>query len=181
MTGASDIEWRSIPEFGARYIVSSDGHVRNIDTGRLLFGEIDCDGYRRVNLSRDGKTYKRRVHRLVCEAFHGPCPPNMECCHGDGVRLNNRASNLRWATRADNVRDAIGHGTHKADIWPAVRASASRDRRGHRAAGAKFTVEQVAEMRARRADGWSERKIAREFGCAPGTAHKIVTGKHYVG
>lgn len=28
-----------------------------------------------------GKTYK--VHRLVCEAFNGPCPDGLVCCHED--------------------------------------------------------------------------------------------------
>lgn len=180
--GASSVEeWRYAIGFEPNYAVSNLGQVLNLHTGRLLSGEVDKDGYRRVNLSRDGKICKRRVHRLVCEAFHGPCPSGMECCHGDGKRLNNRADNLRWATRADNVQDSIRHGTFNSDIWPAVQASARRDRRGHRSPGAKFTAEEVAMMRQRRTEGWSERTIAREFGCSPGTAHKIVTGKRYVG
>lgn len=44
-----------------------------------------------------------KVHRLVCEAFHGPCPPGMEVLHDDEDGLNNRPENLRWGTRKENL------------------------------------------------------------------------------
>lgn len=44
-----------------------------------------------------------KVHRLVCEAFHGPCPPGMETMHRDENGLNNRPENLEWGTRKDNL------------------------------------------------------------------------------
>lgn len=53
------------------------------------------------------------VHRLVLEAFVGPCPEGMEACHDpDRDPANNRLSNLRWDTHRENVNDAIRHGTH---------------------------------------------------------------------
>ena len=52
------------------------------------------------------------LHRLVCEAFHGPPPlDGMVAAHGDGDPANNNADNLRWATYAENNRDAQRHGT----------------------------------------------------------------------
>lgn len=65
-------------------------------------------GYPHVNLQ--GKT--RFVHHLVLEAFVGPMPEGHEGCHRDGDRTNNHLGNLYWGTRAENVRDAIEHGTH---------------------------------------------------------------------
>jgi hypothetical protein len=65
-------------------------------------------GRRYVNLKGKG----RRIHRLVLQAFVGPCPAGQECCHGDGDPSNNVLSNLRWGTRSDNRRDSVGHGTH---------------------------------------------------------------------
>jgi hypothetical protein len=46
-----------------------------------------------------------KVHRLVCEAFHGPCPPGLETLHGDENGLNNRPENLRWGTRKENLNE----------------------------------------------------------------------------
>lgn len=48
---------------------------------------------------------------MVCEAFHGTQPPDLECRHENGVASDNVPSNLRWGTRLDNQRDRIAHGT----------------------------------------------------------------------
>jgi hypothetical protein len=52
-------------------------------------------GHLYVNLVRGGVKKSRAVHRLVLEAFVGPCPPGYQCCHWDGVATNNRVENLR--------------------------------------------------------------------------------------
>ena len=47
----------------------------------------------------------------MLEAFVGPCPKGMVCCHNDGDPTNNRPGNLRWDSYAANFRDAMVHGT----------------------------------------------------------------------
>jgi hypothetical protein len=49
---------------------------------------------------------------MVLEAFVGPCPPGLECCHGNGVGTDNWVENLRWDTHTENVLDSVRHGTH---------------------------------------------------------------------
>lgn len=45
-----------------------------------------------------------KVHRLVCEAFHGPPPfPRAVVIHLDENALNNRPENLRWGTQKENL------------------------------------------------------------------------------
>lgn len=45
-----------------------------------------------------------KVHRLVCEAFHGPAPnPKMVVIHLDEDATNNRPENLRWGTQKENL------------------------------------------------------------------------------
>jgi hypothetical protein len=45
-----------------------------------------------------------KVHRLVCEAFHGPPPfPNAVVIHLDENALNNRPENLKWGTQKENL------------------------------------------------------------------------------
>ena len=59
-------------------------------------------GYVMVNLHKDKKLYRKRVHRLLAETFI-PNPENKRCIdHIDRNRQNNNLSNLRWATHSEN-------------------------------------------------------------------------------
>jgi len=49
-----------------------------------------------------GKNYK--IHRLVCEAFHGSPPSDKPIViHINENALDNRPSNLRWGTQKENL------------------------------------------------------------------------------
>lgn len=108
----------------------------------------DKDGYLRLLLCRNGKYFGKSVHRLVLEAFVGPCPPGMEARHfPDRNPANNRAENLQWSDHATNMQDKVFHGTHA------------------RGARAKVTAEQVKEIRSLFATGqWSYVSLAKKFG-----------------
>lgn len=54
----------------------------------------------------------RGVHRVVCEAVHGPAPtPEHQAAHSCGNRVCCAPSHLRWATRKENETDKVAHGT----------------------------------------------------------------------
>lgn len=45
-----------------------------------------------------------KIHRLVCEAFHGPAPKDKPIVlHLDEDATNNRPENLRWGTQKENL------------------------------------------------------------------------------
>lgn len=45
-----------------------------------------------------------KVHRAVCEAFHGPAPfDGAVVMHLDENSLNNRPENLKWGTQKENL------------------------------------------------------------------------------
>jgi hypothetical protein len=53
-------------------------------------------------IMRDGKNIK--VHRLVCEAFHGSAPfDGAVVMHINECPLDNRPENLRWGTQKENL------------------------------------------------------------------------------
>src|SRR6185295_11864272 len=87
--------WRVIPS-APRYLVSSNGRVKSTFTNRILKARINEQGYRNVSLSISGRIYSRRICRLVCEAFFGPCPLGKCAAHENGVRSDDRVKNLKW-------------------------------------------------------------------------------------
>jgi hypothetical protein len=68
-------------------------------------------GYRYVSLSLGADAaVSKSVHRLVLEAFVGPCPPDKsEAGHNDGVRNNNALSNLAWKDLKEQADDRRKH------------------------------------------------------------------------
>jgi HNH endonuclease len=80
--------------------------------GRILKTPPDDHGYPQVNLSRQGRTDHRKVHKLVAAAFLGPCPAGFEVLHKDGDSMNAALANLRYGTKSENELDKRRHGTH---------------------------------------------------------------------
>lgn len=100
-------EWREVAGTGGNYAVSDFGRVVSTRSGKIL-KPINCgSGYLRVHLPNG----LRSIHGLVLEAFVGPRPDGMQCCHNNGDKSDNRLVNLRWDTPLSNSRDKHRHGT----------------------------------------------------------------------
>lgn len=168
----TQVEYRDVPGRPG-YRVGSDGSVwsrwkikglgwgrgttRVLGTAwRRLKTQRRKSGHHEVNLGRP--IYS--VHRLVLEAFVGPCSDGMECCHNDGNASNNCVTNLRWDTHAENARDRIRHGTSD---------------RGERNPMAKLTTEQVVAIRA--ATGLTNAEIGKRFGITVSAVGGIRAGR----
>lgn len=114
--------WRSIPS-APGFMASDAGRIRS-PLGRVLSQHDHRSGpatiYKRVALCiprtaarQMGVAHqsKHLVHRLVCEAFHGPAPsPAHHAAHWNDVGTDNHPGNLRWATPAENVEDMRRNG-----------------------------------------------------------------------
>lgn len=58
-----------------------------------------------MDVTVDGKSTSKTVHRLVAEAFHGPCPAvGHQVDHVNMKPGDNRAANLEWVSPAENTR-----------------------------------------------------------------------------
>lgn len=170
-------EWRAVVGFEGLYEVSSLGRVRGVDRlvpyecggrvvhrhvqGVVLRPQADHNGYLTVALQKHGKVTRRGIHQIVCRAFSGPAPnPDDEAAHNDGKRTNNRARNLRWATRRENLLDTIRHGTRP---------------RGERHGRAKLSRQSVHEIRT--AAGVFNTDLARRYGVSSSMIGRIRSGK----
>lgn len=165
-------QWMPIPGWEGRYSVSSEGRLRG-EPLKVRRGPGDGEytwpsrpvsqyrtprGYMAATLYRGNKSYSRRVHRLVLEAFVGPCPDGMEARHLDGNPTNNRLENLAWGSHQENEADKRAHGTAPT---------------GERGPGAKLNSRQVAAIRHRFAAGERAVDLAAEFGIHWATLYKI--------
>lgn len=125
-----------------------------VKTYRQKSGHLYCV----LTMQRKSRTLC--VHRLVLEAFVGPCPDGMECCHNNGDPADNRLENLRWDTISSNRADRIKHGT-------AVM--------GENHPAAKLRDVDVREIRRLVREGRRCREIAQAFGVSEGTIQQIAS------
>ena len=163
-----------IPSLNRNYCADIYGYVwsraRDGKTWRRLKGVSQGKGYLTVTPAVDGKYKTRLVHRLVAEAFYGPCPDEYsEVRHLDGNQINNEPENLDWGTKENNWSDRLAHGTglgedhhcHKlmeADI-PLIK-SLHLAGRSQRALARKFGVSQYTIWSALKGDSWADNPIA---------------------
>jgi hypothetical protein len=101
-------KWKVVPGY-SRYEASDSGEIRVIKTKKIKEPTLNPRGYLIVSVVRDNTEHGYRhnpgVHRLVCRAWHGP-PPNdemKEVDHISGNTTDNSISNLRWASRKQNM------------------------------------------------------------------------------
>ena len=159
-------EWKMVCGW-PRYEVSRDGQVRDAKTHRLVKQRslAKRGNYLVVNLYEPGGqrgVYKRhmvaRVHRLVCEAFHGAAPKGRpDVAHNNGNKLDNNAENLRWASAKENAQDSILLG-------------ALRPRRGEQHGRSILTRNDVNSILSSKG---SCREVAVKYGVSPTTISKI--------
>lgn len=99
--------WADIP-YRPNHQISIRGQVRNKNTGRVLNGYVNKDGYTVVALDHTDHTL---VHRLMCEVFYGePEEGKTQVNHIDCDRSNNHILNLEWCTPKENVDWAYRKG-----------------------------------------------------------------------
>lgn len=106
------VYYHPVPNF-PNYFISRFGEVWSRNKGKKLTPKR-CgknSQYRRIQLFKNGKYQNKLIHRLVLEAFIGPCPEGMEACHNNGDSTDNRLENLRWDTHSNNMLDSVDHGT----------------------------------------------------------------------
>lgn len=154
------------------YIIDSEGNVwSNLRGGwkKLKPGLMgDHKKYLGVSLCNKGKRKTIKIHRLVLEAFVGPCPEGYEARHfPDPNPYNNRLENLQWATHKDNEHDKIIHGTK----WRA---------KGELHGNSKLTKENVLEIRKlKKSKKLSNAKIGKRFGVSRAAIGLILTRKRW--
>lgn len=175
------VEYRDIQGFPG-YKVGSDGsvltslkviHIKGGRRGETVTASsgvwrpishwTDRKGYCNVSLRNGGRKHNKLVHRLVLEAFIGPCPSGMECRHfPDRSPSNNSVDNLLWGTQSENSADKMLHGT---------------DLRGERHPSSRLKDEHIREIFFLRAAGWTQKRLAEKLGVSRSMIGRILCRK----
>jgi hypothetical protein len=161
--------WKPCVDYPS-YEVSNCGQVKRViggpgvKIGRILRGHRSKrrgqERYVYHDLSEDGIVYRVSLHDLVAAAFIGPKPSGMTVNHKDLDRFNNSASNLEYATDADNIKHAV----------EAARACGKRIGRPPKATDLGEKVRALFGL-------MSQRQIAKKFGVSPQLVTLIKQGK----
>lgn len=161
--------WKDIPGYEGRYQASSLGQIRSLDR-RVNIGK----GYTRMMRGRILRPAANKynphlyvvlgkgsagspVHQLVARAFHGLPQEGQEVRHLDGNPLNNRADNLAYGTRTENILDVYRVGK----AWR------------------KLTASDVQDIRERLRNGEPGRSIAKLYGVGEACISAIKVGRTY--
>lgn len=154
--------WLPISGMDYAYEVSNHGRVRNSETG-LIMKDANHRGYRHVSLICGGKGKTKFIHRLVLEVFCGPPhSTSHQACHNNGLRDDNRLTNLRWGTAKENAADREIHGTQRFGTTQRC---------------AKLDEDTVIDMRNQYRNGKSTYAMARDMKLSTNTVWSAVVGK----
>ncbi len=169
--------WKDIPGFEGSYQASSFGQVRSLDRivpkntgytrfakGRILQPGATTTGYKYVRLSTLGTAQNFLVHYIVMLTFAGPRPNGYEINHKDGHKANNRLENLEYVTTSENKIHAYAHGLSPI-------GSARSD--------AKLNEQSVREIKQLLAAGFTQARIADQFGVTIMVISNIKHGKSW--
>lgn len=114
-----DEVWKDIPCYEGIYQVSNVGRVRSVpryqidkigrvqvQAGCILRQFTKFNGYKKVILRKENKQRNIEVHRLVASTFLDNLENKPTVDHIDGNPSNNKLSNLRWATMAEQCNNS---------------------------------------------------------------------------
>lgn len=168
--------WLPVPGWDD-YEVSDAGRIRRSRAGgnwpalRLLSPAASDTGHLYVMLSKDNRSKKQFVHRLMLMAFVG-LPPfdGAMALHEDDNPRHNNLGNLYWGTKLNNHNDRMRNRG-----WDR-RATAVR---GSQASWAKLTEQAVREIRKLKESGARTGELAMQFGVSAPTICDVIAGRRW--
>ena len=121
MTNEINEIWLALPGFEGAYEISNMGRVRSLDRfiidngltrkrfrkGRVLKPGRNTNGYLHIFATYKNKQKAIQVHQGVMQTFVGPQEKGIEVMHNNGIKSDNKLSNLSYGTRKDNVKDSF--------------------------------------------------------------------------
>jgi hypothetical protein len=122
--GQQDINgeiWKPIPEYGGLYYASNMGRIKKHD-GNKIMRQNFSRGYLILGLTdyyHNRKTV--RVHRLIALTFKNVDKrKNLEVNHINGIKADNRDTNLEWIKHSENLKKTFILGNKTKKLTPVM-------------------------------------------------------------
>lgn len=178
-------QWKEIEGF-VGYEVSDQGRVRSFrgdgldslrSNPKILKPQLH-NGYRQIPLYRDvtldsTKTFK--VARLVATYFKPNHENKPTVNHINGIKTDDRAVNLEWATYSENTKHAYKHGLNY--VSEKQKEATSIANRGSKHGNSKLKENDVIKILSLRNNGLTYKEIANKFNISYDTVGNIVRGE----
>lgn len=170
--------WKDIPNYEGLYQASNMGNIRSLDKivpkwnkpykrkikGRVLKKHKANGGYNVVALhkNKNQKTYK--VSRLIGITWKDNPDNKPEINHKNSIRTDDRAENIEWCTRSENVKHSYDKG--------------NANQKGEKNAYSKLTKKKVLSIRDKYDSGkYSQIELSDMFNISKTTIHNVVKRK----
>lgn len=113
--------WKDIKGFEGLYQISNLGKVKSLSKYKKhsynsiaflkekILKPLDINGYQRVILRKDNKSFNKFIHQLVAEMFIDNPKNYKEVNHKDENKTNNRVDNLEWCSHKYNINYGTGN------------------------------------------------------------------------
>lgn len=170
--------WKDIPEFNNEYQISNLGRIRSkeaiimrsngspyIRRSKVLKPALD-EGYLKGAVCVNKKLIPYRIHKLVANAFVDGKKEGLEVNHKNGIKNDNRAENLEWVTRSENIIHAV-----KTGLLPVTR--------GSQRVQAKMNEDIVRKIYKLKSDGFQRKFIIERLGITIHMYKDVIRGKSW--
>lgn len=98
------MEYKPLKSTNNKYGINENGQVWNFQKNRPVKSYIGIDNYEHIVLRVNKQKMRKRVHRLMAEAYFKNCKV---IDHIDSNKSNNHISNLRPVTHSENIKKAF--------------------------------------------------------------------------